>query len=103
MKSLNHLQKLIPMKSLLLLLLLLTPLTSNAVLSFTIYGQIVEVSNTHIGIDDGFYPFLSTVKLFDTNGKVEPISNLKIGDPVVIKILKLDNQKRVESIQRVAE
>lgn len=103
MKLTNLLPMKVLAKPLILLWLLLSPLIANADLYYSINGEIVDVTNKAICLDDNYYKFLSTVKVLNLEGQSESVASLKKGDPVKITILRIDGKRRVDSIQRVAK
>jgi len=86
-----------------LFLFLLSTSVANADLYYSFEGEITEVTNKAIRLDDASYNFLATVKVVNLKGKSETVSNLKIGDFVKITILIIDNKRRVDTIQRIVK
>jgi len=62
-------------------------------------GKIVSINATVINFDDQSFLMSPTVKVVSKNNKKIPLSKLKIGDYVVLSMIKIGNKKLVDQIQ----
>ncbi len=83
--------------------LLLSPLAAVAsdVYYYSMQGEISEISNSAIALDDATYPFMPTVKVKTLDGKAATTSSLKKGDYVKVTILNMDKKRRVDKIEQI--
>ncbi len=88
---------------LLICLLSMTPLASWSQSELLANGQIDEVGSNYIVITDSKYKTLSVVKVFLANKKPGQMTDLKKGDFVKLKLLKIDKVDYIEAIQVVLE
>lgn len=94
------------MKSLLkpaIALLLLLPLSVSAEIYYSIEGEISDINDKAISLDDGYYPFLPTIKVIKLNGEPGGIMNLKKGDYIKMTILNMDRKRQVDKIEQIPE
>ena len=92
-------------KPLIVSLLLLTSLmaTAESVYYVSQEGKIAEITTKAIRLDDGFYPFMPTLKVLDLKGEPASVSSLSKGDFVKITLLNFDRKERVDTIQQMAK
>jgi hypothetical protein len=92
--------------AILLSLSLVAPLASASdVFYYSFSGNILGLKRNAIRIDDGFYTYSPTVKVFKENGEKDSTSNLKLGDFVQLTIQVMDNKskRRVDTIKRLPD
>lgn len=68
---------------------------------YPVMGSISRIQSKVIVIRDMQFPVLSTVKVFDKNGRKIEYADLKSGDRVGAKLLKLNNKNYVDSIHQI--
>ena len=86
----------------LLFLLICVPLSLSADVYYSELGKIEKLTRSHIYAGDLHYRLLPTVKVILESGKPGATDQLKKGDVVNMRILKLDGKRYVDTIRQVA-
>ena len=87
----------------LMALMTLSPLSASAQQVLQEWGEIIEIRNSMINVNDLAFPMLPTVKVFMVNGKKGGVSDLKPGDYAKVSVIRLGKKDYVDTIQLVKE
>lgn len=68
------------------------------------FGHIYKLKSNAVSLNDGFYPYSPTVKVYNLEGKKISTNNLKVGQYVVLTLQATKNGGAiVDTIQRLPE